>query len=190
MPPDPIWTGTEFEHEAAPLRALCRQSVKQGDGEHQATLGEWDAGEDERPIPPRRWLLGNSFCRRFLSGVLGDGAVGKNRAADRAIALPCHRPRLDRRHVFGQRRVLLISLEDDRNELRRRVRAAMLHHEIKPEDLKGWLFLAAPKGLKLIEKSETGMEQDWQTGRGAAHRDRQAQHRPCLPRSLRHSARS
>jgi hypothetical protein len=26
-------------------------------------LGEWDAGEDEAPIPPRKWLLGNLFCR-------------------------------------------------------------------------------------------------------------------------------
>ena len=35
----------------------------------------------------------------------------------------------------------------------------MLHHGIKPADVKGWLFLAAPKGLKLIEKSPTGAEQ-------------------------------
>jgi hypothetical protein len=158
VPADRIWAGTEIEHEADSLRAQYRQSGG-GDGEHQAVLGEWDAGEDDAEIPPRGWLLGNSFCRRFLSGVLGDGAVGKTalRIAQ-LLSLATGRP-LTGEHIFGRRRVLLISLEDDRDELRRRVRAAMLHHETKPEDIKGWLFLATPKGLKLIEKSTTGVEQ-------------------------------
>ena len=29
-------------------------------------LNEWDAGDDTDPPPPREWLLGNAFCRRFL----------------------------------------------------------------------------------------------------------------------------
>ncbi|HEY1259917.1 MAG TPA: AAA family ATPase [Stellaceae bacterium] len=158
MPPDPIWAGTEIEDDTAPLRAQHRRSVG-GDSEHPAALGEWDAGEDDGPIPPRRWLLGNSFCRRFLSGVLADGAVGKTALRiTQLLSLATGRP-LTGEHVFGRRRVLLISLEDDRDELRRRVRAAMLHHEIKPEEIKGWLFLATPKGMKLIEKSPTGAEQ-------------------------------
>jgi hypothetical protein len=39
------------------------------------------------------------------------------------------------------------------------VRAAMMHHEITTADVKGWLFLATPKGLKLIAKSPAGGEQ-------------------------------
>ena len=52
-------------------------------------------------------------------------------------------------HVFCRCRALILSFEDDRDELRRRVYAAMLKHGIKPDELRGWLFLAAPKGLKL-----------------------------------------
>ena len=40
-------------------------------------LGKWDAGDDDAPIPPRGWLLGNAFCRKFVSSLLADGGVGK-----------------------------------------------------------------------------------------------------------------
>jgi AAA domain len=43
----------------------------------EADLGVWDAGDDTAPIPPRGWLLGNTYCRRFLSSLVGDGGVGK-----------------------------------------------------------------------------------------------------------------
>lgn len=48
-------------------------------------------------------------------------------------------------------RVLVVSLEDDVDELRRRIAAARLHYGIDPADLKGQLFYAAPKGVKLAE---------------------------------------
>ena len=97
-------------------------------------LGEWDTGEDNAPIPPRAWLLGITFCRRFLSGLLADGSVGKTalRIAQ-LLALATGRP-LTEEHVFRCCRVLLVSLGNDRDELRRRVRAAMLHHGVKRED--------------------------------------------------------
>ena len=135
------------------------QNGEIGPDDPPVDLGEWDAGEDDEPIPPRGWLLGNIFCRRFLSSLIGDGGVGKTalRIAQ-LLALATGRA-LTGEHVFRRCRVLLISLEDDRDELRRRVRAAMWRYGIKCEDLKDWLFLAAPKGLKLIEKSPTGAQQ-------------------------------
>ncbi|RWP64138.1 MAG: hypothetical protein EOR07_16255 [Mesorhizobium sp.] len=107
-------------------------------------LGEWDAGDDDYPIPPRHWLLGNVFCRRFVSSVIADGGTGKTAlrvAQALALATGCN---LTGEYVFQRCRVLLISLEDDKDELRRRVKAAMLHHDISEADIKGWLFLAAP----------------------------------------------
>jgi hypothetical protein len=105
-------------------------------------LGEWDAGEDEAPIPPRKWLLGNLFCRQFVSSVLGDGAVGKTsfRIAC-ALAMVTGKP-ITGDHVFMRCRVLLICFEDGKDELRRRVRAAMPHHGIEAAEVREWLFLA------------------------------------------------
>ena len=47
--------------------------------------------------------------------------------------------------------MLIVSFEDDREELNRRILATCLHHNIPRCELKGWLFAACPKGLKLLE---------------------------------------
>lgn len=121
-------------------------------------LGEWDAGDDSEPIPPRGWLLGNVFCRQFVSSLIADGGVGKTalRIAQ-LLSLATGKP-LTGDHVFQRCRVLIVSLEDDRDELRRRVRAAMLHHGIGADDVRGWLFLATPGGQhgKLMEEDHKG----------------------------------
>ncbi len=111
-----------------------------------SALGEWNAGDDDWAIPARQWLLGNVFCRTFVSSLIADGGIGKTALRVlQALALATGK-NLTGEHVFERCRVLLISLEDDRNELRRRVRAAMLHHGISPEEVDGWLFLSSPEG--------------------------------------------
>jgi 5S rRNA maturation endonuclease (ribonuclease M5) len=108
-------------------------------------LGTWDAGDDEgRPIEPRQWLLGTIFCRKFLSMLLAGGGVGKTalRYAQYLSLATGHS--LTGEHVFKRCRVLIISLEDSDEELRRRIRAVMIHHKIDWADVRGWLFLAAP----------------------------------------------
>jgi hypothetical protein len=114
---------------------------------NDAGLGEWDAGEDTEPIPPRGWLLGNTFCRRFVSSLQAGGGAGKTALrVVQALAMATGRS-LTGEHVFRRCRVLLLSLEDDRDELRRRVAAAMKHHGISRGDLRGWLFLATPAAM-------------------------------------------
>jgi AAA domain len=51
--------------------------------------------------------------------------------------------------------VLVITLEDSLDELRRRVRAAMLHHGVSADEIQDHLFLWAPIGLKVAEQ-QTG----------------------------------
>jgi hypothetical protein len=107
-------------------------------------LEEWDASLDLGPIPPRGWLLGNTFCRGFVSSLLADGGVGKTATRlAQCLAAATGRP-LTGEHVFERCRVLVVSLEDNRQELRRRLRAAMIHHGVSDDEVRGWLFLAAP----------------------------------------------
>ena len=117
-------------------------------------LGIWDAGDDDYAIPPRGWLLGTVFCRRFLSSLVADGGTGKTalRVAQ-LISLAVGRS-LTGERVFQQCRVLILSLEDDRDELRRRVYAVLRYHRIDPAQVRGWLFLASPKGLRLAEMKD------------------------------------
>lgn len=134
------------EEGEATLRARIDVTRQAGGRGQENELGEWDAGDDANPVPPRQWLLGNIFCRRFVSSLVADGGTGKTALrVTQALALATGR-NLTGEHVFQRCRALLISLEDDRDELRRRVKAAMLHHDISETEVKGWLFLAAPGG--------------------------------------------
>jgi hypothetical protein len=126
-----------------------------------AYLGEWDAGDDIEPPPPRAWLLGNVFARTFISSLFAEGGTGKTALRyAQYLSLATGRS-LTGEHVFQRCRVLIVSLEDDANELRRRVLAAMLHYQINRAEVAGWLFLAAPgsAGGKLMLTDAKGHPQ-------------------------------
>jgi hypothetical protein len=122
-------------------------------------LDIWDAGDDPGLIPPREWLLANQFCRGFISSIVAAGGTGKSALRlVQFISLAIGRP-LCGLHVFKRCRVLLISLEDDVNELQRHIKAVLDHYNevllsrgergISRDDLKGWLFCASPRLAKL-----------------------------------------
>ena len=97
-------------------------------------------------------------CRRYLRSLIADGGVGKTAVRDaQLISLAIGRA-LTGDHVFQRCRVLIVSLEDDADELRRRIRAAALTTRSISRELKGWLFLAAPGGSggKLMTLDERG----------------------------------
>ena len=115
-----------------------------------------DVGDDDQPIPPRQWLLGNAFCREFVSGLIAPGAGAKTslRIAQ-ALSLASGRS-LTGEHVFVRCNVLFVCLEDGMKELRRRVRAAMIHHKVRREDVKGRLFLTTPTRMKMARTRAKG----------------------------------
>lgn len=117
-----------------------------------SALREWDAGLDSYDdVLPREWLLGTTFCKGFLSGLVAAGAAGKTSLRIvQYLSLATGRP-LSGEHIFRRCRVLLVSLEDDHDELRRRIKAAMIHHDIAAQDIAGWLYLATPRDLVLAE---------------------------------------
>jgi hypothetical protein len=114
-------------------------------GTRPKPLGLWSGAKDNETIPPTRdWLLGTTFCRGFLSSLVAEGGTGKSALRmTQALALATGRP-LTGEKVWAQTRVLYISLEDDAAELRRRLRAALMHHGISHESIRDWMFLASP----------------------------------------------
>src|SRR5215813_2092078 len=88
-------------------------------------------------IPPRGWLLGTTFCRKFISGLIAEGGVGKT-AIRYAQYLACATGRsLTGEYVHHRCRSLIVCLEDDLDEVKRRIGAAMLHHRVDPAAVKG-----------------------------------------------------
>src|SRR5215471_9440222 len=106
---------------------------------------EWDAGDEPGAIPPRQWLLGNHFCRGFVSSIVAAGGGGKTSLRILQFISMALGRSLCGQHVFRQSRVLLVSLEDDRDEIQRRISAALKHFNIDRTELKGWLFCATPR---------------------------------------------
>jgi RecA-family ATPase len=125
-------------------RQAERERRSQYGSQAAPALGEWDAGDDLEPPPPRAWLLGNIFARRFMSSLLADGGVGKTALRYAQLLSLAIGRSLTGDYVFQRCRVLIVSLEDDSEELRRRIAAACLHHNIDRAELKDWLFLSAP----------------------------------------------
>jgi hypothetical protein len=139
------------EHKGGARHANGQKRHEAKQDEAPTSLDEWDAGEDTAPIPPRRWLLGNQFCREFVSSIVAPGGTGKSALRLAQYLSMAIGRSLTGQHVFHRARVLVLSLEDDRDEFRRRIQAALIHHEISRDELKGWFYCATPKGLKLAE---------------------------------------
>lgn len=94
-----------------------------------------------------------SILLRLHFRVVRGGRRRQERVAARAVYLTRTRPLLlCGQHVFRRCRVLLISLEDDRDELKRRIEAVLIHFGIDRRELKSWLFCATPTGVKLAEQ--------------------------------------
>jgi hypothetical protein len=125
--------------------------------EHDEHLQVHDAGDiDVTKIPPRGWLLGVTFCRKFISGLIGEGGVGKTAIRCVQYLAAASGRNLTEEHVHRRCRVLIVCLEDSLDEVKRRIGAAMLQHRVSPEDVKGWLFYCTPKGLKLLQNDPRG----------------------------------
>jgi hypothetical protein len=128
-----------------------KDAEKAAAGRH-GPIEVYDAADiDVKRIPPRGWLLGVTFCRTFISGLIGGGAVGKTSVRyAQYVALACGKP-ITGEAVHRRSRILVCCFEDDVKEVRRRIGATMLYHGIDPEQVRGRLFYCCPKGLKLLK---------------------------------------
>jgi hypothetical protein len=143
----------EHGHSKEELKARIEAAEPAG-----IELDEWDAGEllNSGLPEPRQWLMSRQFCRGFLSGLVAPGDVGKTTLRlTQAIELATRRELLGNR-IYQRCRVLVISLEDDREELRRRLLAICRHHGIDPGELTGWLFCRELNGAKLARLNAKG----------------------------------
>jgi hypothetical protein len=118
----------------------------------------FDAGDDITLPPPRGWLLGTSFARKFMSSILADGGTGKTALRyAQLVALATGNP-ITGEHVFQRCRVLIVSLEDDRDELRRRIEAVLRHYRIARSELKGQMYYITPgaDAGKIMRQNKVG----------------------------------
>lgn len=96
--------------------------------------------EDIAKIPPRKWLADRKFMRKKLSLLVAPGAAGKSLLTIQwGIALALGDGRMFGLNVRERVRTLLVNLEDEPDEITRRVAAVCMRFGIPPESLRGWL---------------------------------------------------
>jgi len=123
-------------------------------GAHNATLqpGIW-LWRDPTSLPPRQWLLGSALLRGQATLLGSPGGTGKTAlAVAMALAVITGRRDICGLHSFLRGRVWFITLEDDLDELDRRIAAAMLEHKIAPADVGRDLWVNHPD-LTLLTQS-------------------------------------
>lgn len=104
---------------------------------------------DEMAVPPRRWIYGKHYLRSFVSVLASAGGIGKTSLQIvEALAIVTGRPLLGET-VTERCNVWIINLEDPMEEMQRRILAAMKHYGIKPEEIRGKLFVDAGRDFSL-----------------------------------------
>jgi hypothetical protein len=129
------------------LRAEKLKAAKEAE-ELASYLTISDEPWSEDALLPRPWLAPPLLMRGHITLLHGPGSAGKSMLIiARAIALALGKP-FGRLKPKQRCRMLLANFEDDDNEQRKRISAALRFFGATPADLKGWLHRVSlgPKG--------------------------------------------
>lgn len=118
---------------------------------HATPYGFPNPAEIER----RQWVYGNHYIRKFVSATVAPSGVGKSSLEIvEALAIASGKPLLGV-EPRGRHRVWLWNGEDPRDELSRRIAAAMLHYQLTPADIGDRLFVDTGRETEIILATET-----------------------------------
>lgn len=127
----------DFAEMARELRTHSSECADDG-AERVPTAFVW---RDPASIPPRPWLYGRHLIRKQVSVTVAPGGVGKSSLTIcEALAMASGRKLLGDWTAKGLK-VWLYNLEDPRDEMDRRIIAAMQHHHVGPGEIAGRLYV-------------------------------------------------
>lgn len=96
---------------------------------------------DPSTIPPRPWVYGRHLIRKQVSVTVAPGGVGKSSLTIcEALSMASGRELLGD-WTAPNLKVWLYNLEDPRDEMDRRIIAAMQHHKVSPDEIAGRLYV-------------------------------------------------
>jgi hypothetical protein len=147
-------------------------------------LCEINIAADKTPIPPRQWLLGSIFCLGYLSSLIGEGGVGKTAVRLLQWLSVATGRNLLGDHVFKRMPVLIICLEDDYQEIRRRLKAAPWDRRRRG----GRMAMGSLPARGKAGRASARLTSRWQAREMGAQCSRAAQAWPRRLRSLRQDA--
>ena len=110
---------------------------------------------NEAAVQPRRWIYGRHYLRGFVSVLASAGGIGKTSLQIvEALAIATGKPLLGE-DVHESVPVWIVNLEDPMDEMQRRILAAMRHFGIRPEEVRGRLFVDAGREMRMKFATQT-----------------------------------
>lgn len=120
------------------------------------TATEW-RWIDPTTIPPRQWIYGRHYIRKYVSVTVSPGGLGKTgKAIVEALSMVTGRELLGET-VHERARVWLLN-EDPQEELDRRIAAACKHYGIRPAEIAGRLFVDSFRTQEFVTAKQTKNE--------------------------------
>jgi len=111
--------------------------------------------QDPATIPPRPWLCGRHLLRKQVSVTVAPGGLGKSSLTiAEALAMASGRDLLGE-WTARDLKVWIYNLEDPRDELNRRIIAAMQHYGIAPQEIAGRLYVDTGRERTLTTAIQT-----------------------------------
>jgi hypothetical protein len=133
---DPNWRNTSGKKETAVKDKFLLTAVPYTFPDPK-TIEQWD------------WQYGRVLLRKKVTVTVATGGTGKSSLSNvEALALTSGRALLNIQ-VLRPLRVLLVNLEDNRNDMDKRIAGAMRRYGLTPADIGGRLFIIAKGEMKL-----------------------------------------
>jgi len=127
-------------------------------GPVHATAFKWI---DPATLPRREFAYGSHLIRKYVSVTVSPGGLGKTSLSlAESLAIASGRALLGVKPP-QRLKVWVFNAEDPRDEMERRIMAACIHYNLKPEDVEGHLFLDSGREQELVvalEDKKTGVK--------------------------------
>jgi len=109
---------------------------------------------DALTLPRREWVYGYDYIKKYISVTASAGGIGKTSAIIvEALAIATGKSLLGTA-VKEQSNVWIINLEDPISEMQMRTIAAMQHYNLKPDDIRGRLFMDGEDTMQITLAAE------------------------------------
>ena len=129
-----------FAPKRIPSSASARAASRAGDKSANGSSPRHTSGATRQTIPPRAWVYGWHYIRKFTSATVAPGALGKSSLQlVEAIAIALKLPLLGIMPM-EQTNVWYWNGEDPAEEIERRIAAICERYEIDGKELEGRLF--------------------------------------------------
>jgi RecA-family ATPase len=151
-PPDPAKERMQQQNQALNIALEPSESPTE-----DATEQNWPTPYemfDALTLPRREWVYGYDYIKKYISVTASAGGIGKTSAIIvEALAIATGKDLLGT-PVKEQANVWIINLEDPISEMQMRTIAAMQHYNLKPDDIKGRLFIDGEDTMQITLAAE------------------------------------